>query len=126
MFMAWTLFIGALLMLGAWFLMRAYVPFDIMDNPYLVLGLRGIQGAFMGAFVSTVVAVVVCYNPFFAPPQTADTIGTVSWEDSRLYMSYALILGFNMIGVPIGFLIAVARANKALNALVDNDRGKKI
>lgn len=108
-------------MLGAWFLMRTYVPYDTIGKPYVVLGLKGLQGAFMAVFVSTVFALMVCYNPWFAPPETADTVGTVSWEDSRLYMSYALILGFNMIGAPIGFLIAVARANKALNALANDN-----
>ncbi|MBQ7567893.1 hypothetical protein IJT17_03725 [bacterium] len=110
--MAIALFIGSTLFLGAWYLMRSYVPYDSIEKLYLVLGLKGLSGAFLAIFISSMLAFIVCYNPWFSPPQTPDTVGVISWDDSRIYICIALLLGFNMIGIPIGFLIGMAKANK--------------
>ena len=115
--MAFAFFVIALFFLGAWYLMRKYVPYEKIEKPWLVLGLKGVSGACLAAFISTMLAIIVCYNPWFILPFSSDASGIVTWDDSRLYMCLALSLGFNMMGLPIGFLFAVAKSNKELDAL---------
>ncbi len=115
--MVFAFFVMSLLFLGAWYLMRRFVPYEKMEKTWMILGLKGLAGAFLSASVSTLLAIVVCYNPWFAPPAPTEAITIVSWEDTRLYMCLALVLGFNMMGLPIGFLFAIGRSNKELSQL---------
>lgn len=115
--MAFSFFVLSLLFLGAWYLMHRFVPYEKLEKTWMVLGLKGVAGAFFAAFVCTLLAIIICYNPWFALPVSSEAITIVSWEDSRLYMCLALILGFNMMGLPIGFLFAIAKSNKELSQL---------
>ncbi len=110
----------ALLSLGAWYVMRAYVPYDQIEKAYIVLLLKGISGALLAVAIGTFISLLFCYNPWFALPEDSDAIGTVSFDDSRRFMSMGLAVGINMIGIPMGFLIGIARANKELKKVSEN------
>ena len=94
--------------------MRNYIPYNTIKQPYLYLGLKGVCGGFMAAFIATLLSFLICYNPWFSLPETPDTVGLISWEDSRVYMCVALTLGLNMIGLPIGFLVGLSQADRSV------------
>ncbi len=110
----------ALLSLGAWYVMRTYVPYDNIEKPYIVLLLKGLSGALLAMSIGTFISLLFCYNPWLTLPEDSNAIGTVSFDDSRRFMSVALAVGVNMIGIPMGFLIGISRANKALKQVSEN------
>ena len=110
--MAIAFFVMALLFLGAWYLMRIYVPYEQITKPYLALALHGVSGALLAVSICIVASIIFCYNPWMSIPETVGNFGVVSWNDSRQYMFGAVALGVSMIGIPVGFLLGVARANK--------------
>lgn len=115
--MAFAFFVISLLFLGIWYLMKNHISYDKIAKPWIVLGLKGLAGASFTAFICILLAMIVSYNPWIRLPDASAAVSFVSWEDSRPYLCIVLSLAFLMIGLPIGFLLAISRSSKELEAL---------
>lgn len=98
--MAFVHFLSVAVCLGAWLLLGLLE--ERVESPFLRFWLRGLRGGTLAMVFCLLLAVGLAHGPL-----------VVVADDQRTLVFFGLALGLGMIGVPIGFLAAMARSRTA-------------
>lgn len=92
-------FLTVAVALGLWMLLGLLE--ERIPSPHLRLWVRGLKGGTLAMVFGLLLAVGMAHGPYVVVP-----------DEARTMLFLALTLAFGMIGFPIGFLAALARARR--------------